>query len=539
MSSGKEYFWGAVIFFSLYCIALYFTEFFNIGLLSDDYLNFHDAVNSSFLDKFTGSLAFTNPSHFRPLYYLSLQVSSYLHNILGFSYDNFVFYRIQNLVVFFADVFLAGWIIFKKTGKPYYSLFALIIISLFPNNIHNICWTAGRVDLLCCLFYLLALYFFFEYLRINSSLKLVLSILSFVLALSAKETAVTLPFVIVVFLMFENGLRGLKKNIKVPLLFFGILALYIIFRTAILSRGYEKYYESNIISVTFKSVLALLVPIDYLSFKTEVLGGNPILFVYLALLSVFILIYLVIHVRKDSYKPLIYLVMLLVILFLPYIYIGYIRPQMILIPFAITIIYLFLSLDWLKMFFADVSLKVTSAAVLIMLLFWLFYANSVIEDWSSAYRYSSAWMEKMLEINPESGKQIIVIGNPGRLKQSFMFDKLTGAYNYWKNKDFTIKDTINDIVQTAALDEQSLNSKLILKTISSGEYEISATGETQFFYMEGFENEQTKWKFSNKDMHVEAIENNFFNKPKRIRLKILSVDVNCYLASEMNYFKIN
>jgi hypothetical protein len=255
MNSAKEYFWGAVIFFFLYCIALYFTGFFNIGLLSDDYLNFHDAVNSSLLDKFTGTLAFTNPSHFRPLYYLSLQVSSYLHNLLGFSYDNFIFYRIQNLVVFFADVFLAGWIIFKKTGKPYYSLFALIIISLFPNNLHNICWTAGRVDLLCCLFYLLALHFFFEYLRINSSLKLVLSILSFVLALSAKETAVTLPFVIVLFLMFENGPRGLKKNIKVPLLFFGILALYIIYRTAVLNRGFDKYYDTDIISITFKSVL--------------------------------------------------------------------------------------------------------------------------------------------------------------------------------------------------------------------------------------------------------------------------------------------
>lgn len=539
MSSKKEYFWGAIIFFFMYSIALYFTGYFNIGLLSDDYLNFHDALNSSLLDKFTGTLAFTNPSHFRPLYYISLQVSSYLHNAFGFSYDNFVFYRIQNLIVFFVSTLLAGWIILKKTGKPYYSLFALIIISLFPNNIHNICWTAGRVDLLCCLFCLLALYFYFEYIKTNKNFKLVLSILSFVLALSAKETAITLPFVVILFLMFENGVKGLKENMKIPPLFFGILAFYIIYRTAILGRGFEKYYETDIISVTFKSILSLLVPIDYLSFKTEMLGSDPLLFVYLVFLALFILIYIILHIRKDSYKPLIYLVLLLVILFLPYIYIGYIRPQMILIPFAVTITYLFLSLDWLKRFFADVSLKILSITVLIILILCLFYANSIIEDWTSAYKYSLSWKEKMLEINPEYGKQIIVIGNPGRLKQSFMFDKLTGAYNYWKNKDFIVKDTINDIVQTAALDEQSLNSKLIIKTTTPGEYEISATGETQFFYMEGFENEQTKWKFSNKDMQVEAIENNFLNKPKRIKLKIISSDVNCYLASEMNYFKIN
>jgi hypothetical protein len=56
--------------------------------------------------------------------------------------------------------------------------------------------------------------------------------------------------------------------------------------------------------------------------------------------------------------------------------------------------------------------------------------------------------------------------------------------------------------------------------------------------MEGFDSEKSKWKFSNKDMYVEVIDNKFLEKPTKIRLKILSKDANCYLASEMNYFKI-
>jgi hypothetical protein len=157
---------------------------------------------------------------------------------------------------------------------------------------------------------------------------------------------------------------------------------------------------------------------------------------------------------------------------------------------------------------------------------------------SFAYGNSLIRIEKLVQTNLESSKQIIIIGNGGRLKQSFMFDKLTGAYNYWKFKEFTVKDTINDIVQTAALDYISLNSKLNYKIIRPGEYEISTTGRTQYFYMEGFESEKSRWKFSNKNMYVEALENKFLNKPTKIRLKILSKDANCYLASEMNYVKI-
>jgi hypothetical protein len=56
--------------------------------------------------------------------------------------------------------------------------------------------------------------------------------------------------------------------------------------------------------------------------------------------------------------------------------------------------------------------------------------------------------------------------------------------------------------------------------------------------MEGFDSEKSKWNFSNKDMYVEVIDNKFLEKPTKIRLKILSKDANCYLASEMNYFKI-
>ena len=147
-------------------------------------------------------------------------------------------------------------------------------------------------------------------------------------------------------------------------------------------------------------------------------------------------------------------------------------------------------------------------------------------------------MDNLLNVTLNADRNTIIIGNAGRFRQSFLFDKLTGAYGFWKNKKFAINDTINDIVQTGALDENSLNSKLVYKVLQPGEYEISATGSTQYFYMEGFDDDKTKWQFTNKDISVKAIGYSQLNKPNRIILKVLSENADCYLADGKNFIKI-
>ena len=161
-----------------------------------------------------------------------------------------------------------------------------------------------------------------------------------------------------------------------------------------------------------------------------------------------------------------------------------------------------------------------------------------VSNWAYAYESSKTRIDNLLKADINPGKNTIIVGNAGRFRQSFMFDKLTGAYGFWKNKKFAINDTINDIVQTGALDESSLNSELKYKIIQPGEFEISAAGKTQYFYMEGFDDEKSKWKFSNNDMSVRALNFNYLNKPSKIVLKILSPNAECYLAEGNNYIKI-
>jgi len=538
MKQSKKYIILLSAVFIIYSVILYYSNFFKIGLLSDDYMNFFDAASSTLIQKFTGALPFTNPLHFRPAYYVSLQVSNFLHNALGFSFNDFVLYRIQNLIVFFIISFLAGWIILHETKKVSLALTASLGIILFPNNIHNICWTAGRVDLLCGMFYLAAFYYSLKYFEKQSMLNLVTASLFFVLALISKETGLTFPFIVIIYLLFVKGAGSIKKYRLLPVTLIIILAVYLLYRFTGLNAGFARYYQISYFNVLIKSIISLTLPFDYLSLKLYILSGNILIIAYILIVNAGLVLILYSFIKADSYKPLILLFLLLIFIVSPYLYAGYIRPQMILIPFALIIIFLILSLNSLSILSQKKNSKSFSVWIVVLFAFWLYYSVGTIGDWVYAYNSSRARMDNLLKINLNSERNTIIVGNAGRFRQAFMFDKLTGAYGFWENEKFAIKDTINDIVQTGALDDSSLNSKLEYKIIRPGEFEISATGKTQYFYMEGFNDKKTKWQFSNNDMSVSAIDFNYLNKPSKILLKILSPGEDCYLAEGKNYIKI-
>lgn len=538
MKPSKKYALLTLFIFALFSLFIFIAGFFKIGLLSDDYLNFYDALRSSPAEKFTGTLPFTNPIHFRPVYYFSLQVSSYIHDSLGFSYDNFIFYRIQNLILFFIICCSAGWIVLRITGKASYAVFTSLVILLFPNNIHNICWIAGRADLLCCMFYLGALYFSFAYFETKSTARLIFSLVFFILALMTKEAAATFPFVILIFLLFKEN----KKKIKDNLFFISangvILLIYLLYRAAVLNPGYMRHYDTDYFSLLIKCMISLTVPLDYLDLKMMMLGGDALIIAYLLVVLSVLAYYFILFIKNDSYKNIFGFALLVIILIAPYLYIDYIRPQLILIPFCITVIYLFISFDRLKKNFTWINAKPLLSILTVLIIFFIYYSYNTINQWLTAYDNAFPRMESLLKTGIDTSRHTIIVGNAGRLNQSFLFDKLTGAYGYWKNKNFIVKDTINDIVQTGALDTESLNSPLKYRETVRGEFDISATGKTQFFYMEGFNDDKAKWVFTNKEMSVEAVDYNSLNKPSKIKLKILSPDVNCYLASEVKYYKI-
>ena len=99
MQETSRYTLYVLIVFAVFTGLIAVAGYFQIGLISDDYIDINGAVHSTLGDKFTGNMPFTNSYHLRTAAYLSFQSSANLHKLLGFAYDDFLIYRIQNLLL--------------------------------------------------------------------------------------------------------------------------------------------------------------------------------------------------------------------------------------------------------------------------------------------------------------------------------------------------------------------------------------------------------------------------------------------------------
>ncbi len=544
MQETSRYTFYVLIIFAVFSAALALVGYFQIGLLSDDYIDINGAVHSTLKDKLTGNIPFANPVHLRTTHYLSLQSSAKLHDLLGFAYDDFLLYRIQNLLLYLLLAYATGRILLYVTGHLSIALIASITTIIFSNNINNICWTDARVDLLCGIFYLLALYFAFKYVKEKDQTSFVCSILSFIFALLTKETSLTVPFITAVFICAIYGKSELLKNKWLIIVQLFIIASYAFYKLVVLGNNagdmlamYQSSPLANAPGVIARAAIALTIPLDFLTLNLYLREKNHLLAIYLACLYGGVFYLISVMVRNEIYKYLGYIALSLAILILPNIFIGYIRTQMILVPFILLSILVFWGYDHQLKNSIHINKLLLKIFFFAALCYWCYTSLGNISDWSYSYSRSKQEVQGLIS-SGENLNRSIVIGAPGRYKQAFLFDNLTGAYSFWKNKGFVVTDTINDIVQTGALDRASLSAPLVCKQTTPGEFEIAATGPGQYFYIEGFDNERIKNGFRNRDMSVDFRDFNILNKPTKLNLKIFSQALKCYLCSDFKFTEI-
>jgi hypothetical protein len=545
LNKNKKLFLYSLIIFGIYTFLIYLLGYFKIGLLSDDYLNFYDATHSTFYEKITGHLPFTNVFHIRPIYYLSLEKSIAVHDWLGFAFDNFVWYRIQNLVLLLCNSLLAGYIVLHITRRMTLSIISLISVILFSNNVNNICWTAARIDLICILFYLASLYFALQYSDNKNKLNFTLTVVSFLAALLTKELAITLPFTVLLMLYFIKGKENLNKSQTAIITLFSILAVYFIYRFIILGNSvmdiatlYQESPLSGAPGVFARGLISISIPMDFLALNYALRSDNKIIILYLFALYGALIYLMWVMAKIDIYKYAVQIIILMILLLTPHAIVGYMRPQMAMLPFIILTIHLLWIYSTQRKFNTYLKKNVLRGFYAVVFIFWGYWSAENIQNWLISYEKSRINVENLIKVSPEPNKQTVIIGNPGRFMQTLMFDKMTGAYNFWKEKQFTVKDTINDIIQTAAITESSIGAKLEYKMIDSTEFEIKTDAPRHFFYIEGFNYDRTRMGFENNDISVAFLEFNNVDKPIRMRLKILSPNVSCYLADNLNFIKI-
>lgn len=538
MTKNKFYIYSFLLFV-VFVAAVSLLGIFKIGILSDTFGDAFTAVNSSFTDKITNNLQYIDSYRYRPILFLTLKGIVNIQKILGIPFDNFIFYKLINLVFYILFAFLCGVIIYRLSKNILMSVFCEAIILFYPNNLHNVCWSAAYFEILCGIFYLFAILYTLNYIADKRTLSFIISIVSFALALLTKEIAITFPFVCLLLFYIIYGKETISQNRKLFIAQFAVLFFYFIIKlflsTSIpLIRGqyFEGDFGANSAQIIFKGLIALIFPYDFSVLRVEITEYNFLIIVYLIFVTMFIVFSAMDIVKQKNIKNVLYLILLFIISISPFIYAGYIRPQLILLPFAIMVIAVAATVK--------LNSKMISYSLMFIFEIWLFLGYGVIDGWKTAYAEGNSRLTNVLNTNFNFSKRNIILGNPARMQQFFMYDNIIFPYNYFKYQNFIIKDSLSDLVRTASLDKTSLISDIIVNNISEREYELDCSGRTQFFVLDGDEKEIKKNNgLKNDFMLVKFLEFNKLEKPVRISVKILSDNYDCYIFRGNNLVKLN
>jgi tetratricopeptide (TPR) repeat protein len=132
----------------------------------------------------------TEHGNWHPLTWLSHATDWQLFgNNAGGHHFTSLLLHILNAVLLFA--FLA-----QVTGATGRSLFAAAIFAVHPINVESVAWVAERKNVLCTLFFLLAMMAYAKYARRPGVIRYTVVALLFAFALAAKPMVVTFPFVL-------------------------------------------------------------------------------------------------------------------------------------------------------------------------------------------------------------------------------------------------------------------------------------------------------------------------------------------------------
>ena len=526
----------SVIIFICYTAFLIYSGYFEIGLLSDDYLNFIGAQHSSLYKKFTSSIPLINNLHFRPLYYISINFSIWINQMLNAAKDNFILFRIENMLFFYLAVFLISLLFFRITKKTISSVILLLICLLYPNNINDICWTVGKNDLMCAVFLISSLIFAFSYSENRTKHSYYLAGLFFALGLLTKETSVIVPFItiLLVYIAYSKEKVFELKNLLIMEIF--ILIFYFSIRVYILGiqpaevvSKFQRPGLSTSAGVAFKAFLSTLLPFDYLTIQEYLNSVNYLFIIYVFLLLIFVVAVLFIFIRTSNYKYLFLLSLVFLVSVSPNLLAGYFRPQLIFIPFIL------LSFSLLLIGFKmGVNLKFYLINLILIFLLWGKLSFNLIQDWKLAYSNSIECIKSMTALDLDTNKRNIFIGIPSRFRQASMLDYTMGAYNYWKYGEYKINDKITDLVMTGALDPASLNSEISVSKLSENEFELLTSGETQYFLRLDAANN----KYKDSDLALRLSEKNLFKKPIDLKLRLTSDKADVYLYSQNKFTKL-
>lgn len=127
----------------------------------------------------------------------------------GFHITNIILHSLTVLMIFFFLV--------KISENAHLSFLSSLIFSTHPIHTQSVSWISGRTDILCALFYILAMILFFDSKKRKGWIKGIIftaSIISFFFSLLSKEMAIILPLLLIAYELLAIKNKRLQDFIK-------------------------------------------------------------------------------------------------------------------------------------------------------------------------------------------------------------------------------------------------------------------------------------------------------------------------------------
>ncbi len=328
------------VFLGLFFLNLAFFSFnLNNFFLSDDFdwLNLTQQSQQSiwyyFGSNYYGEIG--QGGSYRPmvnlLFWLNYKIGGL--NPLPYHLTNLIFHIGVCFLVYLLVLLLLGNI--KEKNKI--AVLAAVFFAILPNHSEAVIWIAAVADPVATFFYLLAFYLYLIFRRQKSFLALIISVLSFLVALLTKEIAITLPLLIIVWELYQYITKAqgpwlirkneiLKNIILYPFGYWLLVFGYFLMRYSAIGLIFGYYARSSFkidFGAIYKMMVALLTDLFFYGklrvILTDYFVANKIFFVLLVILLAVLVLY---TCRKYFYKAAFlidaYLILILPVLFLAF-----------------------------------------------------------------------------------------------------------------------------------------------------------------------------------------------------------------------------
>jgi tetratricopeptide (TPR) repeat protein len=198
--------------------------------------------------------------YFRPVISTSYAIDYALYGLKPFGYHltNVIIHVINSLLFYYLLLLIFNTVKPEKQAfnLQYILLFAALLFAVHPIHTEAISWVSGRTDSLSFTFFLISFIFYLKYSAKSKTSLIVLSLVSYILSLLAKEMSVTLPALIILFdfIVLKLSWDNIKKKIPVYSTFVVLTILYLFFRYLVLKdvpqrETYFYFYDKDSITV--------------------------------------------------------------------------------------------------------------------------------------------------------------------------------------------------------------------------------------------------------------------------------------------------